>query len=183
MAKTTKKKAVKKSVKSVTDKKAIKKPTTKKTSAKKSENKKASAKKVLVKKSPSVKKAIKTTETKKEPVNENLLLAQKVVEGMQEKKAKNIQLLDLRKIQNRVTDFFVICDAESNTHVDAIADSVFDVVRKTLNVKPYRSEGFENKEWILLDYITVVAHVFRKDIRDFYNLESLWADADIKNYD
>lgn len=104
-------------------------------------------------------------------------LAEAIVEGIQEKKGTNIVVLDLRKIEHAVTSFFVICEGTSNTQVDAIASSVHEYVRAKLNDRPYRSEGYENAEWILLDYIDVVVHVFRKDVRSFYRLETLWGDA------
>jgi len=102
-----------------------------------------------------------------------------IVNGMQEKKAKHITILDLRKLQNRVSDFFVICDADSNTHVDSIAGSIDEEVRKKLNERPFHSEGWENGQWILMDYVNVVAHVFLGETREFYNMEGLWADGEI----
>ncbi len=111
-------------------------------------------------------------------------LVQAVVEGIQEKKGKNITILDLREVDGSICDFFVICDGDSNTQVDAIGDSVEDYVRKTLNDKPYHIEGKQNAEWILVDYVNVVVHVFQRPVREFYNLEGLWADAnrsDIEN--
>lgn len=106
-------------------------------------------------------------------------LADAVVDGILEKKGKNISVLDLRGIHNRVCDYFIICQADSNTQVNAIAGSVEEVVKKQTGEKPYRSEGFENAEWILIDYVTVVVHIFQSHIRNFYNLESLWADAEV----
>jgi ribosome-associated protein len=88
--------------------------------------------------------------------------------------------MNLQSIHNRVCDYFIICQADSNTQVNAIAESIQETVRKTTGDKPYRSEGFENSEWILIDYVTVVVHIFQSHIRDFYNLESLWADAETK---
>ena len=105
------------------------------------------------------------------------LLASIVIKGMQEKKAMDIVCLDLRKLENTVSDFFVICHGNSNTQVDAIADAVEDEVRKKIGEKPWHREGFTNAEWILLDYANVVVHIFQKEIRDFYKLENLWADA------
>lgn len=113
------------------------------------------------------------------PTETNGLLAS-IVDGMQEKKAKNITILDLHKIENRIADYFVICDADSSTHVDAIADSIEEVVLKQANEKPYHSEGQQNSEWILLDYINIVAHVFLKETREYYNVEGLWGDAEIR---
>src|SRR5882762_1315206 len=92
-------------------------------------------------------------------------LSQLVVKGMQEKKASDIVVLDLRKVKNAVADFFVICSGNSDKQLDAIADSIDDEVYKTLKENPWHSEGKNNKEWMLLDYITVVAHVFKKDRR------------------
>jgi ribosome-associated protein len=86
--------------------------------------------------------------------------------------------MNLQSIHNRVCDYFIICQADSNTQVNAIAESIQETVKKMTGDKPYRSEGFENSEWILIDYVTVVVHVFQSHIRNFYNLESLWADAE-----
>ena len=106
-------------------------------------------------------------------------LSEIIVKGMQEKKATDIVVMDLRKVRNAVADFFVICSGNSDKQLDAIADSVDEEVFKALKENPWHTEGKNNKEWMLLDYIDVVAHVFRKDRRDFYALERLWGDADI----
>ena len=106
-----------------------------------------------------------------------------IVKGMQEKKASDIVILDLRKLKNAIADFFVICSGNSDKQLDAIADSVDGEVYKELKENPWHIEGKNNKEWMLLDYITVVAHVFRKDRREFYALERLWGDADIIQID
>jgi ribosome-associated protein len=109
-----------------------------------------------------------------------------IVEGMQENKAKDIVVLDLREVKNAVTDFFVICSGESTTQVDGVNSSVMRHTRKELQERPWHQEGKENSEWILLDYVDVVAHIFHKDSRSFYDLEDLWADAirtDIPNLD
>ena len=98
---------------------------------------------------------------------------------MQERKAKNITIVNLSGIENSVSDFFVICEADSKIHVEAIADSVDEIVQKKTGERPFHAEGYENSEWILIDYINVVAHVFQKETRDYYNLEGLWADAEI----
>jgi len=102
-----------------------------------------------------------------------------IVKGMQEKKASDIVVMDLRKIKNAVADFFVICSGNSDKQLDAISDSIDAEVYKKLQENPWHTEGKNNKEWMLLDYINVVAHVFRKDRREFYALERLWGDADI----
>lgn len=105
-------------------------------------------------------------------------LVNAVVEGIQERKGVNITVLDLTAIENTITSFFVICDGDSNVHVDAISDSIEEYVRKKLNEKPFHIEGRENAQWVLLDYFDVVVHVFQRPVRSFYNLESLWADGE-----
>ncbi len=104
-----------------------------------------------------------------------------IIEGMQERKAKNITILNLHEIENRVTDYFVICDADSNTHVNSIADSIEETVEKIANEKAYHTEGHQNGEWILIDYINIVVHVFLRETREHYNIEGLWGDAEITN--
>ncbi len=106
-------------------------------------------------------------------------LCQLVVKGMQEKKALDVVVMDLREIKNAITDFFVICTGNSDTQIDAIADSIETEVYKLTNEHPWQREGKEAKEWILIDYVDVVAHVFRKDRREFYGLEQLWGDAKV----
>ncbi|MEQ9262534.1 MAG: ribosome silencing factor [Owenweeksia sp.] len=102
-----------------------------------------------------------------------------IVEGMEGVKGQNITIFNLSDIENSVCDFFVICDGNSNTQVNAISDSIEKVVREKLNDKPWHVEGRDNSEWVLLDYVNVVAHVFQKDIREFYDLDSLWSDAEV----
>ena len=106
-------------------------------------------------------------------------LSDVIVKGMQEKKATDIVVMDLRKIKNAVADFFVICSGSSDKQIDAIADSIDEQVYKSLNENPWHIEGKNNKEWMILDYTNVVAHIFRKDRRSFYSLEKLWGDAEI----
>lgn len=110
-------------------------------------------------------------------------LSDLIVKGMQEKKATDIVVLDLRKVKNAVADFFVLCSGTSDRQLDAIADSIDAEVYKALKENPWHVEGKNNKEWMLLDYIDVVAHVFRKDRRDFYALEKLWGDAEFTEID
>ena len=107
-------------------------------------------------------------------------LSEVVVKGMQEKKASNIVVMDLRNVKNAVADFFVICSGSSDTQVDAIDDSVDAEVHKELKQNPWNQEGKANKEWLLIDYVDVVAHINKKEKRDFYKLETLWGDADIR---
>ena len=106
-------------------------------------------------------------------------LSHAIVKGMQEKKAAGIVILDLRKVKNAVADFFVICSGNNDRQLEAIADSVDEEVYKSMKEKPWHIEGKNNKEWMILDYISVVSHVFRKDRREFYSLEKLWGDAEI----
>ena len=109
-------------------------------------------------------------------------ILKQVVEAMQDKKAKNIISLDLRKITDSISQYFVICHAPSATQVDAIYDNVLEFAQKNCDIKPFHREGYENSEWILIDYFDVVVHIFREDIRNFYKLEDLWADAVLKEY-
>ena len=104
-------------------------------------------------------------------------LSKLVVLGMQEKKALDIVMMDLRTVEHSIADFFVICTGSSDTQIDAICDSIEETVHKHAQMHPWHLEGKQNKEWILLDYVEVVAHVFRTDRRTFYALEDLWADA------
>jgi len=104
-------------------------------------------------------------------------LISKIIGGIDDVKGVKVNILDLREIQNTVCSYFIICNGTSNTHVNAIVNSVQKTVSKNLKEKPYHTEGQENSEWVLIDYIDVVVHVFQKQIRDRYNLENLWGDA------
>lgn len=104
-------------------------------------------------------------------------LSMLVVQGMLEKKASDVLVMDLRKVKNAITDFFVICSGSSDTQIEAIADSIEDEIEKNSGEKVWHREGRQMREWVLVDYVNVVAHVFRKDRREFYDLESLWGDA------
>ena len=105
------------------------------------------------------------------------ILAEIAVKGMQEKKAKSIIKIDLRKLNLSIADFFVICHAESDKQIDAIADSVEEEIRKATGEKPFSREGFQLSEWIILDYVDVVVHIFNREKRGFYDLEDLWSDG------
>tara|TARA_R110002111_G_scaffold131792_1_gene196957 strand:+ start:134 stop:505 length:372 start_codon:yes stop_codon:yes gene_type:complete len=102
-----------------------------------------------------------------------------IIGGIEEVKGKEITILDLREIENAVCDYFIICEGTSNTQVNAIVNSIQKQVSKTLKDKPWHVEGTENSEWILMDYVNVVVHVFQKHIREYYDIESLWGDAKI----
>ncbi len=131
---------------------------------------------MIRKKSPT-RKIVKKNVRKK---NEEEQLRDVIIEGMQEKKAQEIVCIDLRNIKNAVTDFFVICHADSRAHIDAIARSVEEFVFKKQGESPFHREGQSNSEWILLDYLNVVVHIFRHEQREFYGIERLWADAEIQ---
>jgi ribosome-associated protein len=122
----------------------------------------------------------KITKKSVRKIDESEQLKDNVILGMLEKKAKEIVCIDLRNVKNAVADFFVVCHADSKTHIDAIARSVEEFVYKKQGEDPLHKEGFTNSEWILLDYVTVVAHVFLQEKREFYGIERLWADADIR---
>lgn len=100
-----------------------------------------------------------------------------IIQALQEKKGENIVSVDLRKLPEAVADYFVLCEADTAPQVRAIADHVEESVLKTLKEKPYEKEGFSSLQWVILDYINIVVHVFRPEERQFYNLEEMWNDA------
>lgn len=102
-----------------------------------------------------------------------------ILEGIEEVKGKDISILDLRAIENTVCDYFIICNGTSNTQVNAIVNSIQKTVSKRSKDKPWHVEGESNGEWVLLDYVNVVVHVFQKHIREFYDIEGLWGDAKV----
>jgi len=108
------------------------------------------------------------------------VLLRSVIKGIYNKKGQDVLKIDLRKLENRITDFFVICHGSSVTQVDSICDSVEDIVRIEAGEKPMHVEGLGNCFWVLLDYGNVVVHIFLEEYRNFYSLESLWADASIE---
>jgi len=109
-------------------------------------------------------------------------ISEVIIHGIQEKKGNDIVSLDLRELKSSISDFFIICHAESSTQVRALADSVQDEMYKNFKEEPFRKEGFENAEWILLDYVNVVVHIFKHEKRHFYGVEELWGDAVIHRY-
>ena len=115
-----------------------------------------------------------------QPQASSELLQNFVVEGLQDVKGENITILDLREIDNAVTDFFIISEGSSNTQVNALSESVHKSVRENLGDRPWHVEGKDNAEWVLMDYVNVVVHIFQKGTREFYDLESLWGDATSK---
>ena len=119
---------------------------------------------------------------KTEPVSAEIL-NKYIVKGIQEKKGSDIAIIDLRGIGNAIADFFVICSGTSDTQIDAISESVEKEVHEGANELPWHKEGQQNKEWILLDFVNVVVHIFKQDLRSFYGLEELWGDAKITRID
>ena len=108
--------------------------------------------------------------------NEDALISN-IVLGIDNVKGIDVSLLDLRDIENTVCSYFVVCTGSSNTHVNAIVSAIKKTVSKELKEKPFHTEGNDNAEWVLIDYVNVGVHVFQKQTRDYYNLEELWGDA------
>lgn len=106
-------------------------------------------------------------------------LISSIIHGIEDVKGLDINLLDLREIENTVCDYFIICNGTSNTHVNAIVSSVQKTVSKAIKDKPWHVEGSDNAEWVLMDYVNVVVHVFQKQAREFYDIEGLWGDAKV----
>ncbi len=108
------------------------------------------------------------------------MLVNIAAEGIFEKKGEDVVQIDLRSIKNAVADFFLVCHGNSRAQVEAIAESVQVEIKKAVGLNVWKKEGFENSEWILLDYVDVVIHIFQEGNRKYYRLEELWADAGIK---
>lgn len=115
--------------------------------------------------------------------NENQTqLVNAIVQGMQDKKAQDISVFNLQKIRNAVANYFILCSGQASTQIEAIADRIIEVGYKSTKQLPWKQEGMANKEWVLLDYIDVVVHIFRQDKRELYALETLWGDAEITHF-
>jgi len=108
------------------------------------------------------------------------ILLETIIEGIREVKGIDTSILDLKKIETAVCKYFVICSGTSNTHVSSIADSVKKNVSKEIQEKPWHIEGLNTSEWVLIDYSDIVVHVFQEETREFYRLEDLWGDAEIR---
>ncbi len=106
-------------------------------------------------------------------------LSQIAIQGLQEKKGVDIVRLDLRELETAITDYFVICTGNSDRHVQALAESVVDFLGKQ-GETPISKEGIQKGDWAVIDYVTVVVHIFLKEKREFYRLEDLWGDAELK---
>lgn len=107
----------------------------------------------------------------------DIQLVEEIILGIENVKGEDIHQLDLRELDNTPCDFFIICSGNSNTQVSAIVNSVLKTVSKSMHEKPFHTEGSDNAEWVLMDYVNVVVHVFQKQIREYYNIEELWGDA------
>jgi ribosome-associated protein len=107
----------------------------------------------------------------------DIQLIEEIILGIENVKGEKINQLDLRKLENTPCDFFIVCSGNSNTQVSAIVNSVLKRVSKALKEKPFHTEGLDNAEWVLIDYVNVVVHIFQNQIREYYNLEELWGDA------
>ncbi len=104
-------------------------------------------------------------------------LIDEIILGIENVKGEDIHQLDLRELDNTPCDFFIVCSGNSNTQVTAIVNSIQKTVSKKLSEKPFHTEGLDNAEWVLIDYVNVVVHVFQNSIREYYNIEELWGDA------
>ncbi len=113
-------------------------------------------------------------------ITETSPLVEAVISGISEKKGHNIVVMNLRATGSTLADYFVVCHGDSRTQVSAIADSVEETVNRIKGENPAFKEGHANAEWILLDYINVVVHIFQKEQREFYGIERFWADAETR---
>ncbi|MEO8711710.1 MAG: ribosome silencing factor [Parafilimonas sp.] len=115
-------------------------------------------------------------------LNANSRIFKLILKAIQEKKGENITSLDLRKIPEAVSDYFIVCEAGSTTQIRAIADFVEETIKKELGENPYRHEGYNALHWVLIDYVNIVVHVMLRETRKFYKLEELWSDATLQEY-
>jgi len=115
-------------------------------------------------------------------LNKNSKLFKSIIKAIQEKKGENIVSLDLRKIPEAVADFFVICEANNQPQIRAISDFIEEQVKKNCGENPYRHEGKQNLQWVLIDYVNVVVHIMMPEQRKFYKLEEMWSDAAMEEH-
>lgn len=108
---------------------------------------------------------------------------EKAKELLLDKKAKNVAVIDLQNLENRVCDYFIVTHGTSDRHVQGLAENLVEGLKEKEHLSPWHIEGMQNKEWILIDYADIVVHIFQQEIRSFYNLEELWADAEITYYE
>ncbi len=110
-------------------------------------------------------------------LNKNSRIFKTIIRSIQDKKGENVVSIDLRKIPEAISDYFIICEADSSIQVRAIADHVEKEIREKLKEKPYEKEGLSTSKWVILDYINIVVHIFHPETRQFYCLEDMWSDA------
>jgi ribosome-associated protein len=115
-------------------------------------------------------------------LNSNSRIFKLIIKAIQEKKGESIIALDLRKIPEAVSDYFIVCEASSTTQIRAIADFVEETIKKELGEVPYRHEGYTALQWVLIDYVNVVVHIMQPATRKFYKLEEMWSDATSQEY-
>ncbi len=123
------------------------------------------------------------TVQKRGKLTTNSRLYKTIIKAIRDKKGEHIISLDLRKIPEAVSDFFIICEATSSIQIKAIADYVQEQVKLQCDENPYKYEGYQSLQWVLLDYINIVVHVMHPEARRFYKLEDMWSDAEIKGHD
>lgn len=110
-------------------------------------------------------------------------LSQIAIEGLQEKKGQDILRMNLTGVTGAVTDYFVIGTGSSDRQVQALANSVIEMIEETTGERPHNKEGLQQGEWVLLDYVNVVVHIFQPEKRAFYDIEGLWGDAQFENFE
>jgi len=108
----------------------------------------------------------------------NSKLFKTIINAIRNKKGENIISLDLRKVDEAVADFFIVCEASSNVQIKAIADAIQDEVKEKCGESPYRHEGYQALQWVLIDYVNIVVHIFQPETRKFYKLEEMWNDGE-----
>lgn len=152
--------------------------------AKKKAPKKTAAKKTAPKKTAAKKTAAKTTKVKRQIKKKaaNATVNEVIINSILEKKGEKVTSIDLKKIPDTATDYFIICEADSTTQVRAIANNIVEQTRARLNERAWHMEGAGQSEWVLIDYVSTVVHIFLKSSRQFYQLEDLWSDGIIKQH-
>ena len=115
-------------------------------------------------------------------ITRNSKIFKTIIHAIQEKKGENIVSLDLRKINEAVADFFIICEAKSHTQIKAIADSIEAEVNKACGEQPYKQEGRQSFLWVLIDYVNIVVHIMQPESRGFYKLEEMWNDGKLEEH-
>ena len=124
----------------------------------------------------SILKSLENPDRQRSSGTDSSALTRQIVEAIQAKKARDVLLIDMSKV-SEISDYFVICTGDSDLQIKAIVDGVQEDVREATGERPWRTEGYESRQWVLIDYVDVVVHVFDQEHRSYYNLERLWADA------